>query len=139
MKHSTADKHSNVWENVLGDIENKVGIRQYNLWFKNTRLISLNSKSVSIGVPNLFIQTKIRDHFEPLIKDSISNITKIKPSINFLVESGRILEKSCNKTAKDIKTEKSPNQNTDFVNNRQLLLENFIVVYCNILAYSSAL
>jgi chromosomal replication initiator protein len=139
MNHSKADKHSNVWENVLGDIENKVGIRQYNLWFKNTRLISLDNKSVSIGVPNLFIQTKIRDHFESLIKDSISNITKIKPSINFLVENGRILEKSYNKTAKDIKTEKSPNQNPAFVNNRQLLLENFIVGDCNRLAYAAAL
>ncbi|MHC4453882.1 MAG: DnaA N-terminal domain-containing protein, partial [Planctomycetota bacterium] len=69
MNHSKVDRHSNVWENVLSDIESKVGIRQYNLWFKNTRLISLDNKSVSIGVPNLFIQTKIRDHFEPLIKD----------------------------------------------------------------------
>ncbi len=140
MNHSKVDSHSSVWENVLGDIENKVGIRQYNLWFKNTRLISLDNKSVSIGVPNLFIQTKIRDHFEPLIKDSISNITKIKPSINFLVENSRILEKNYNnKATKDIKTEKSPNQNPAFVNNRQLLLENFIVGDCNRLAYAAAL
>jgi chromosomal replication initiator protein len=140
MNHSKVDRHSSVWENVLGDIENKVGIRQYNLWFKNTRLISLDNKSVSIGVPNLFIQTKIRDHFEPLIKDSISNITKIKPSINFLVENGRIPEKNYNnKATKDIKTEKSPNQSPAFVNNRQLLLENFIVGDCNRLAYAAAL
>ncbi|MEE9603936.1 MAG: chromosomal replication initiator protein DnaA [Candidatus Scalindua sp.] len=140
MNHSKVDSHSSVWENVLGDIENKVGIRQYNLWFKNTRLISLDNKSVSIGVPNLFIQTKIRDHFEPLIKDSISNITKIKPSINFLVEKDRILEKNYNnKATEDIKTEKSPNQNPAFANNRQLLLENFIVGDCNRLAYAAAL
>jgi len=140
MNHSKVDRHSSVWENVLGDIENKVGIRQYNLWFKNTRLISLDNKSVSIGVPNLFIQTKIRDHFEPLIKDSISNITKIKPSINFLVEKDRILEKNYNnKATEDIKTEKSPNQNPAFANNRQLLLENFIVGDCNRLAYAAAL
>ncbi len=140
MNHSKVDRHSSVWKNVLGEIENKVGIRQYNLWFKNTRLISLDNKSVSIGVPNLFIQTKIRDHFEPLIKDSISNITKIKPSINFLVENSRIIEKNyTNKTTKDIKTEKSPNQNPAFANNRQLLLENFIVGDCNRLAYAAAL
>ena len=140
MNHSKVDRHSSVWKNVLGEIENKVGIRQYNLWFKNTRLISLDNKSVSIGVPNLFIQTKIRDHFEPLIKDSISNITKIKPSVNFLVENNRILEKNYNnKATKDIKTEKSPNQNPAFANNRQLLLENFIVGDCNRLAYAAAL
>jgi chromosomal replication initiator protein len=140
MNHSKVDSHSNVWENVLGEIENKVGIRQYNLWFKNTRLISLDNNSVSIGVPNLFIQTKIRDHFEPLIKDSISNITKIKPSVNFLVENNRILEKNYNnKATKDIKTEKSPNQNPAFANNRQVLLENFIVGDCNRLAYAAAL
>ena len=140
MNHSKVDRHSSVWKNVLGEIENKVGIRQYNLWFKNTRLISLDNKSVSIGVPNLFIQTKIRDHFEPLIKDSISNITKIKPSVTFLVEKDRILEKNYNnKATEDIKTEKSPNQNPAFANNRQLLLENFIVGDCNRLAYAAAL
>jgi chromosomal replication initiator protein len=139
MKPSEADRRSNVWENVLGEIENKVGTRQYNLWFKNTRLISLNNKTVSIGVPNLFIQTKIRDHFELLLKDSIRNITNIKPSINFLVENSRTFEKNHNKTANDIKTKKTSDQNPVFANNRQLLLENFIVGDCNRLAYAAAL
>jgi chromosomal replication initiator protein len=139
MKHSKADKNSNVWENVLGEIENKIGIRQYNLWFKNTRLISLDNNSASIGIPNLFIQTKIRNHFEPLIKDSIKNITNIKPSINFLVENSRTFEKSHNKTTTDIKTKESLNQNPVIANNRQLLLENFIVGDCNRLAYAAAL
>ena len=124
MKHSKVNRHPDVWENVLGEIENKVGIRQYNLWFKNTRLISFSNKSVNIGVPNLFIQTKIREHFEPLIKDSINNVTKIKPSINFLVEDDRTFEKSHNETTKVIKTKKSSNQNPISTNNRQLLLEN---------------
>ncbi len=139
MKHSKVNRHPDVWENVLGEIEDKVGIRQYNLWFKNTRLISFSSKSVNIGVPNLFIQTKIREHFEPLIKDSINIVTKIKPSINFLVEDDRTFEKSHNETTKGIKTKKSSNQNPVSTNNRQLLLENFIVGDCNRLAYAAAL
>lgn len=139
MKHSKVDRHPDVWENVLDEIENKVGIRQYNLWFKNTRLISFSDKSVNIGVPNLFIQTKIREHFEPLIKDSINNVTKIKPSINFHVEDDRTFGKSHNETTKGIKTKKSSNQNPVITNNRQLLLENFVVGDCNRLAYAAAL
>lgn len=140
MKRSKIDKDLNVWKNVLGEIENKVGTRQYNLWFKNTRLISLDNKSVSIGVPNLFIQTKIRNYFEPLIKDVIKNITNIiDPSLNLIVESSRTFEKSSNKITTDIKTKESSNQNLVIANNKRLLLENFIVGDCNRLAYAAAL
>ena len=67
-------------------IKTKVGIRQFNLWFKNTHLISFENESLSIGVPNQFVLAKIRENYEPLIKDLIKDITSINPSINLHVE-----------------------------------------------------
>ncbi|ODS31435.1 MAG: replication initiation protein DnaA [Candidatus Scalindua rubra] len=139
MKCSTTYKPSSLWEDVLDEIENKVGIRQYNLWFKNTRLISFDNKSVNISVPNLFVQTKIHDNYESLIRDSIKNITRINPSVNLLVESNGNSQISHRKIVDDIKSKKPLNQNDSFINNKRLLLKDFIVGDCNRLAYAAAL
>jgi chromosomal replication initiator protein len=139
MSRSTTKESSNLWNNILSEIETKIGTRQYNLWFKNSRLISFDNESLRIGVPNQFVQTKIRDSFEPLIKDSIKSKTGINPSINLLVENNKNAQISHKKMADVIKSEKPLNQSNGFISKRQLLLENYVVGGCNRLAYASAL
>ncbi len=102
MSRSTTKEFPNLWNNILSEIETKIGTRQYNLWFKNSRLISFDNESLRIGVPNQFVQTKIRDSFEPLIKDSIKNKTGINPSINLLVENNENAQISQQKMAEVI-------------------------------------
>jgi chromosomal replication initiator protein len=82
---------------------------------------------------------KIRDSFEPLIKDSIKSKTEINPSINLLVENNKNAQISYKKMAEVIKSEKPLNQSNGFISKRQLLLENYVVGGCNRLAYASAL
>ncbi len=139
MNRSTTKEPSNLWKEILSEIEAKIGTRQYNLWFKNTRLVSFDNESLSIGVPNQFVQTKIHDSFESLIKDSIENRTGMNPSINLLVENNVNSQISHKKMADIIKSEKSLKQNNGFISKRQLLLEDYIVGGCNRLAYAAAL
>ena len=139
MGRSTTKESSNLWSNILSEIETKIGTRQYNLWFKNSRLISFDNESLRIGVPNQFVQTKIRDSFEPLIKDSIKSKTGINPSINLLVENNKNVQISHKKMPEVIKSEKPLNQSNGFISKRQLLLENYVVGGCNRLAYAAAL
>ena len=139
MNHSTTKESSNLWGNILNEIQTKIGMRQYNLWFKNTHLISFDNESLSIGVPNQFVQTKISDSFKPLIIDSIKNITGITPSINLLVGNYRNSQICHKKVADLIKSEKPLDQQSDFISKRTLLLENYVVGGCNRLAYAAAL
>ncbi len=139
MNPSTTKESSNLWKGILSEIETNIGTRQYNLWFKNTRLISIDNESLSIGVPNQFVQTKIRDSFEPLIKDSIKDKTGMNPSINLLVENKGNSQISHKKMAEIIKSEKPLNQSNGFISKKQLLLENYVVGGCNRLAYAAAL
>ena len=139
MNHSTTKESSNLWGNILDEIQTKIGMRQYNLWFKNTHLISFDNESLSIGVPNQFVQTKISDSFKPLIIDSIKNITGITPSINLLVGNYRNSQICHKKVADLIKSEKPLDQQSDFISKRKLLLDNYVVGGCNRLAYAAAL
>ena len=96
-------------------------------------------KSLRVGVPNQFVQAKIRDSFEPLIKDSIKSKTGIDSSISLLVENNKNAQISHKKMAEVIKSEKSLKQSNGFISKRQLLLENYVVGGCNRLAYAAAL
>ena len=139
MNHSTTKKSTDIWEDALAAIETKVGIRQFNLWFKNTHLISFDNESLSIGVPNQFVQAKIRESYEPLIKDLINDITKTNPSINLHVENNGHSQNSSKAATGNIKFEKPLNKDNGFISNRKLLLENYVVGGCNRLAYATAL
>ena len=143
MNHSTIKKSTDIWEDALGAIKAKVGIRQFNLWFKNTHLISFDNESLSIGVPNQFVLTKIRESYEPLIKDFIRDIAGINPSINLQVEDNghsQINHKDVTGNIKFEKTfEKDSGKDNGFISNRKLFLENYIVGGCNRLAYAAAL
>ncbi len=139
MNCSTTKKSTDIWKDVLGTIETKVGIRQYNLWFKNTHLISFENESLNIGVPNQFVQTKIRESFDPLIRDLVKGITGVKPSINLQIDDNGQPQKSTKTVTGNIKFEKPLNQDNSFINNNKLLLENYVVGGCNRLAYAAAL
>ena len=139
MSRSTTKESSNLWNSILSEIETKIGTRQYNLWFRNSRLISFDNEFLSIGVPNQFVQTKIRDSFEPLIKDSIKDKTGINPSINLLVENSGNAQINHKRIADIIKPEKPLDQKSGFISKRKLLLENYVVGGCNRLAYAAAL
>ena len=139
MNHSIAKKSTDIWEDALGAIETKIGIRQFNLWFKNTHLISFDNESLSIGVPNQFVQAKIRESYEPLIKDLIKDLTKINPSIDLHVANNGHSKNNSKAVTGNIKFEKPSNNDNGFISNKKLLLENYVVGGCNRLAYATAL
>ncbi len=139
MNHSTTKKSTDIWEDVLVAVKTKVGIRQYNLWFNNTHLISFDNESLSIGVPNLFVQTRVHENYEPLIKDLIKDITGINPSITLCVEDNGHSQISRKEVTGNITFEKPSNQDNGFISNRKLVLENYVVGGCNRLAYAAAL
>ena len=139
MNHSTTKKSTDIWEDVLGAVKTEIGIRQYNLWFNNTHLISFDNESLSIGVPNQFVQTRVHENYEPLIKDLIKDITGINPSITLHVEDNGHSQISRKEVTGNITFEKPSNQDNGFISNRKLVLENYVVGGCNRLAYAAAL
>lgn len=139
MKHTTINGDTNVWKDVLGEIENKVGIRKYKLWLQNLQLLSINDKTVSIGVPNLFIQSKVRDNFETIIRESIKNIIKINPSISYLISNNGKSIKDQITYSKPANTNNEIKKKTIETNSRKLLLEDYVIGDCNRLAYAAAL
>lgn len=130
---------SKIWDDVLQNIRGKVGTLRFNLWFKNTRLESINSNYANITVPNVFTQTWLQENFTNVLREGIGKLVNNNDlDIKFSILKNGVSE---NVSTENILTsEKKADSNKNLVQfNRILKLEEFIVGPNNRLAYNAAL
>lgn len=65
--------NSEIWASVLDNIQKQVGPLAFNLWFRNTELLSSCSDRCEIGVPNSFTGVWLQKHFLPTIQEKLAN------------------------------------------------------------------
>lgn len=131
-----------IWANVLQNLEGHVSPATFNLWFRNTKLLSLDESRCTIGVPNSYTATWLQKRFSSVIGDVLNTSLGREVNIGFFVnEQGTscrqedIATKEVTKeTAEDKRPSKPPR-----ANHRVLRLEEFVVGPSNQLAYTSAL
>lgn len=82
-----------VWKNVLSEIEQAIPHDQYQTWFTDVKLISIDNNTIIIEVPNVFKETQIRKKYDSLIRKAfthnnidfndvlyiVSNTSRIRP------------------------------------------------------------
>lgn len=138
-----ASSWTKIWENVLDKVQQQIGKERYNLWFRFTHLLSLNDNSITIGVPNTFIQSKLQENFLPLLKEGITSLTKKELKINFSINPNSfplISEKL--PRAKSFIPDNNGESNfkaAHVLQEKKLKLEDFVVGPSNRLAYAAAL
>lgn len=143
MKIENPPSFGRIWENVLDKVQQQIGKERFNLWFRFTHLLSFSNHSITIGVPNTFIQSRLQENFLPLLKEGITSLTKKELKINFSIDpnSFRTVSEKPNGTKSfipdnhresDLKTRK-------VLPEKKLKMEDFVVGPCNRLAYAAAL
>ena len=80
--------NNKIWTNVLTNIEMEISKANFNTWFKETALKSIEGREAIIIVPNQFVKNWIKEKFNDLI---IKNLIKIQPNVRSLIyEVGRV-------------------------------------------------
>lgn len=59
--------HDDLWKAVLGEIELSISQAQFNTWFKNTSIFSLENGSVVISVPNAFAKEWLENKYKMIL------------------------------------------------------------------------
>ena len=78
---------SDVWKNVLAEIEQTVSHEQYATWFTGAELVNIEGGVVTIGVPNVFKITQLeRKYFDTISKAFAHNDIKVT-EIKYIVQS----------------------------------------------------
>jgi chromosomal replication initiator protein len=148
-----------IWQAVLAEIELSISKPNFNTWFKNTGIISINEGQVVICVPSTFAKSWIQDKFHKSIIQSLERVTE-KPirKLDYRIDSLRNILREEQNTAKptlSVGSEGTPalpetfNENSasdaisttsngSFVLNPKYNFDNFIVGKTNELAFAAA-
>lgn len=131
-----------IWSNVLHTIERHVSPTTFNLWFRNTTLLSLDENSCTIGVPNSYTAIWLQRRFSSVIantlKTSLNRAIEVGFSVNERPPAQRKEDVAVKEVRKVVGKDKGPSRSRG-TNHRVLRLDDFVVGPSNQLAYTSAL
>jgi len=135
---------SGLWSSILEKIKKRINDQRFNLWFSNTRVISIDDCNLTIGVPNLFVQEWLEEHYVKDLNRLLHKVSGDKLTIKFVID-GRLLQQTRRNTIvkqAEFLDEISPNSGPGGSSvtglKRELTFDSFVVGPCNELAYAAA-
>ena len=135
-----------LWKAVLGEMELSLPRANFLTWFKSTSVLSKDSQSVVVSVPNGFIKDWLENKFNKRILDSIRNLSPEVREIKYVIGIPKIdLKQNISKTLleRDLedKTIIESDNDVDRVTNlnKKYSFESYIVGSNNELAHSASL
>ena len=85
----TSDYNENLWRAVLQELKKTIPPRLYELWFKNTGIISYVNDVMQIHVPNEVICNKITEKYKEDIRSAIFKSSGNNPKIELIALGGK--------------------------------------------------
>jgi chromosomal replication initiator protein len=73
------------WAAVLDDIKSQINRQQFETWFREVHLLSLNEDLARLGVPSVFLRDWIQNYYVEVIQGAITSITGTSPSVEVTV------------------------------------------------------
>jgi len=70
-----------IWKNCLETIKGRISSQHFNTWFKPILVTGCNETSLELEVPNRFFLEWLKDHYLPLIQESITKVSQREYSI----------------------------------------------------------
>ena len=64
----TQEKYISVWNNCLNFIGNNIGSKQFDIWFRPIRPVSLNESTLTVEVPTEFFREYLESEFLQILK-----------------------------------------------------------------------
>ncbi len=122
---------SDLWNNFLNIINNKVNPISFNTWFKDTSLINLENNKATIEVPMVLQKNLLAKNYYDLIEETLVNLTGNNYDIEFVLKNDNI-QNNIIENDTDIKK-----FNTNL--NPKYTFENFLVGTSNRFAQTAAL
>jgi len=86
----------NIWKKALSILQSEVNDQIFNAWFLPITQVSLDSKSITLGVPNKFFESWIREKYISLVKTALQQASGKSLLVKF-----EIVEEPSESDAKD--------------------------------------
>ncbi len=99
------EKTAIVWNKTLNNLKNQVNEQIFGTWFYPLRPLSMDEKSINLGVPNEFFKEWVSERYSNLIKSSLARAAGQEIDITFSVAPQKELDEE-KKSKEPIQKEK---------------------------------
>jgi chromosomal replication initiator protein len=76
----------NLWDQILGRIENKVNKHSFYTWFKPTAYVTHDDAQVTVRVPNATYQEWLTKHYSGVIEEALREINRSSSAVAFVID-----------------------------------------------------
>ncbi len=87
-----------LWQTVLAQLKTNISEASFNTWFKNTKIESIENKSVTISVPNSFVKEWLENKYNKIILKTIKSIEGDIKQINYTINNNTPVKEKEEKT-----------------------------------------
>src|SRR5712664_1517299 len=74
-----------IWSQVQEELRFQLAKRTYDMWLKNTSVISADGATFRIGVPSKLAKDWLEDRFSGLIQETLQAVTGSEVDIDFVI------------------------------------------------------
>src|SRR2546425_11236673 len=78
-----------IWSQVQEELRFQLAKRTYDMWLKNTSVVSADGGTFRIGVPSKLAKDWLEDRFSGLIQETLQAVTGLKVNLEFLISPTR--------------------------------------------------
>ncbi|MFC4387776.1 chromosomal replication initiator protein DnaA [Gracilibacillus marinus] len=132
---------TDLWQNTLDNIKEKVSKPSYDTWLKNTTIEQIQEDTVIISAPNEFTRDWLESKYTHIIAEGLYDITGAKLSVKFVIpESTKSLEMEQNNIEKKQTISKPSNDSSPkSMLNDKYTFETFVIGSGNRFAHAASL
>src|SRR5438034_11586324 len=76
-----------IWSQVQEELRFQLAKRTYDMWLKNTSVVSADGGTFRIGVPSKLAKDWLEDRFAGLIQETLQAVTGNEVEVDFVVSS----------------------------------------------------
>lgn len=76
-----------LWDDTLVNIELSITPANFKTWFRDTRIVSLEDGTITLGVPSVFVRDWLRDKFQSMILKVLRDQAPYVRSVEYVVVS----------------------------------------------------
>jgi chromosomal replication initiator protein len=76
-----------IWSQVQEELRFQLAKRTYDMWLKNTSVVSADGSTFRIGVPSKLAKDWLEDRFSGLIQETLQAVTGAEVDIDFVISS----------------------------------------------------
>src|SRR5260370_22650264 len=82
-------KEDQIWSQVQEELRFQLAKRTYDMWLKNTSVVSADGNTFKIGVPSKLAKDWLEDRFSGLIQETLQAVTGSEVAIDLALSPRR--------------------------------------------------